>query len=62
MSDVMGGFAPYVPWTVLMSAGLIGAASVRTRTEEEGMLGEIECEWRLIGHGQQRSSRQKLWG
>lgn len=54
MSDVMGGFAPYVPWTVLISAGLIGAARVRTRTEDEGMLGEMECEWRLaVGDSQQ---------
>ena len=36
-----------MPWTVLMSAGLMGAASERRRTEEEGMLGEMEWVWRL---------------
>lgn len=46
--DVNGGFDPYVPWTVLISAGLMGAASDRSRTEEDGMEGEMECEWSLL--------------
>lgn len=32
-----------------MSAGLIGAARERTRTEEDGRLGEMECVCRLSG-------------
>jgi hypothetical protein len=40
--EVKGGLEPYVPWTVLISAGLMGAASVRTSTEFEGIDGEIE--------------------
>lgn len=36
-----------MPWTVLMSAGLMGAARVRRRTEEEGTEGEMECLWML---------------
>lgn len=36
------GFTPYVPWIVFTSAGLIGAARARRRTEEDGRLGEME--------------------
>jgi hypothetical protein len=49
MRFVKGGFEPYVPWMVLISAGLMGAASDRTRTEEEGMEGEMEWVWTLFG-------------
>ena len=37
---------------VLISAGLIGAASDRTRTEDAGMEGDIEWVWSLIIHYQ----------
>lgn len=48
-----------------MSAGLIGAARARTRTDEDGMLGEMECVWRLCGSwlsvdGGERASRASL--
>lgn len=48
-----------------MSAGLIGAARARTRTDEDGMLGEMECVWRLCVFllsvdGGERASRASL--
>ena len=36
-----------MPWMVLISAGLMGAARARRRTADEGMEGEIECLWTL---------------
>lgn len=46
--DVNGGLDPYVPWTVLISAGLIGAARDLRSTEFVGSVGEIECVWSLF--------------
>ena len=43
MREVKLGFTPYVPWIVFTSAGLMGAARVRRRMEEEGREGEMEC-------------------
>lgn len=42
ISEVNAGFEPYVPCIVFMSAGLIGAARERTRTEDCGIEGDIE--------------------
>lgn len=43
MREVKLGWEPYVPWTVLMSAGLMGAARARSRTALEESEGEMEC-------------------
>ncbi len=49
--ELKGGLEPYVPCIVFMSAGLIGAARARRRTELGGMDGEMECVCRLAGDG-----------
>lgn len=45
--EVSGGLEGYTPWIWLMSAGLMGVASVRRRRVCGGREGEMECVWSL---------------
>lgn len=50
-----------MPWTVLMSAGLMGAARARMRTVDAGIVGEMECLWMLQQGGQLLATGQCGW-